>query len=65
MGRQRNNLQSKGKEKSSEKELNKIETRDLSDIEFKIIVIRMLKGLNESYKELYGATRNLVGTTAA
>ena len=53
MGRQRNNLQSKGKEKSSEKELNKIETRDLSDIEFKIIVIRM-------QRDSMRATRNFM-----
>ena len=59
MGRQRNNLQSKGKEKSSEKELNKIETRDLSDIEFKIIFIRMLKELRENYKELQGNYKEL------
>ena len=52
MGRQRNNLQSKGKEKTSKRVLNEIEASKLSDIEFKTMVIRMLNELNENYKEL-------------
>ena len=43
MGTQRNNPQSKGREESSEGVLNEIETSNLSDIEFKIMVIRMFK----------------------
>ena len=35
MGRQRNNPQSKGKEESSERMLNEIDTSQLSDNEFK------------------------------
>ena len=49
MGRQRNNFQMKEKEESPEKELHEIEVIKLSDIEFKIMVIRMLKELNENY----------------
>ena len=40
MGRQRNNSQMKGKEKVSERMLNEIEASQLSDIEFKALVIR-------------------------
>ena len=49
MGRQRNNPHSKGKGESPEKELNEIETSNLSDIELKIMVIRMLKEFSENY----------------
>ena len=35
----------KQKEKSPENELNEIEVSDLSDVEFKVMVIRMLKEL--------------------
>ena len=52
IGRQRNNPQLKGKEESLEKELNEIEASNLSDIEFKIRVIRMLKELSENCKKL-------------
>ena len=36
------------------KELNKVEASKLSDTEFKRIVIRVLKELNDNYKELSG-----------
>ena len=48
------NLQSKGMEDSPVKELNKMEVSKLSDTEFKIMVIRMLKELTDNYKELSG-----------
>ena len=54
MGRQRNNPQSKGKEETQEKKLNKIKGSNLSDIECKIMVIRMFKGLSKNYKEFSG-----------
>ena len=54
MGRQRNNPQSNGKEQSTESMLKKIEATKLSDIKFKILVIRMLKELSENYKKLSG-----------
>ena len=54
MRRQRNNLQLNGKEESTERVLNEIEASNLSDIEFKIMVIRMLRALIENYKELSG-----------
>ena len=52
MGRQKNNMQSKGMGNSLLKELNKMEVSKLSDIEFKIMVIRMLKKLTDNYKDL-------------
>ena len=48
MGKQRNNPQSKRKEESPERVLNEIEASYLSDIEFKVIVIKMLKELSEN-----------------
>ena len=45
MGRQRNNPQMKGKEESSERILNEIEISQLSDTQFKAMVIRKLNEL--------------------
>ena len=45
-------MQSKGMEDSPLKELNEMEVSKLSDTEFKIMVIRMLKELTDNYKEL-------------
>ena len=50
MGRQRNNPQIKGKEEASERMLNVIEASQLSDTEFKAMVIRKLTELTESYQ---------------
>ena len=44
----------KGKEESPERVLNEIEASSSSDIEFKIMVICMLKEFSENYKELSG-----------
>ena len=54
MGRQRNNPQSKGQEESSERVLNEIEATQLSDIEFKTMVIRKLNELSDNYQKLQG-----------
>ena len=54
MGKQRKNPQLKGMEDSSVKELNEIEAGKLSEIEFKGMIIRMLKELIHNYKELSG-----------
>ena len=54
MGRQRNNTQVKGKEEVSETMLNEKEASQLSDIEFKALVIRKLKELTENYQKLQG-----------
>ena len=54
MERQRNNPQTKEKEETPEKDLSEIEPSNLSDIEFKLVVIRMLKELSENYRELSG-----------
>ena len=58
MGRQRI-LQSKRKEESPKGVLKEIEASNLSDTEFKIMVIRMPKELSESYKELYRSYKEL------
>ena len=52
MGRQKKNMQSKGMEDFPLKELNEMEVTKLSDTEFKLMVIKMLKELTENYKEL-------------
>ena len=54
MGGQRNKPQMKEKKECPEKELRKIEASNLSNIEFKVMVIRMLKELSEIYKGLSG-----------
>ena len=51
MGRQRNNPQMKGKE-ASERMLTEKEARQLSDTEFKAMVIRKLTELTENYQKL-------------
>ena len=47
MRRQRNLVQMKGQKKTPEKEIHKMEMSNLSDAEFKTLVIRMLKELIE------------------
>ena len=47
MRKQRNMAQMKEQIKTPEKELNKMEISNLSDAEFKISIIRMLKELSE------------------
>ena len=54
MGRQRNNPQMKGKEEASERMLTEKEASQLSETEFKAIVIRKLTELTENYKKLQG-----------
>ena len=49
MGRQRNNPQMKGKEEASERMLTEKEATQLSDTEFKAMVIRKLNELTENY----------------
>ena len=52
MRRQRNMTQMKEQIKTLEKELNKMEISNLSDAEFKTLVIRMLKELSEDLKSI-------------
>ena len=52
MGRQKANLRSEGMEDSPLKELNEMEVTKLSDVEFKLMGIKMLKELTDNYKEL-------------
>ena len=54
MGRQRNNLQIRGKEEASERMLTEIEASQLSDTVFKAVVIRKLTELKENYQKLQG-----------
>ena len=60
MGRQRNNPQMKGKEEASERMLTEKEARQLSDTEFKAMVIRKLTELSELTER---TTRNYRETT--
>ena len=56
MRRQKNMAQMKEQIKTPEKELNKMEISNLSDAEFKTVVIRMFKELSEnlnSIKNIY------------
>ena len=52
MGRQRNNSHMKGKEEASQRMLTEKETSQLSNTEFKAMVIRKLTELSENYKKL-------------
>ena len=52
MRRQRNKAHVKEQIKSPEKELNEIEISNLSDTEFQILVIRMLKELSEDLNSI-------------
>ena len=52
MRRQRNLAQMKEQRKTPEKELNEMEMNNLSDAEFKTLVIRMLKELSEDLNSL-------------
>ena len=54
MGRQRNNSQMKGKEEASERWLTEKEASQLSDTEFKAMVIRKLTELTENHQKLQG-----------
>ena len=61
MWRQRNMAQMKEENKTPEKELNKMEISNLSDAEFKTLVIRMLKKLSEdlnSIKKIQSEMKN-------
>ena len=48
MWRQRNMAQMKKTDKNSRKELNEMEINNLTDAEFKTLVIRMLKEVGEN-----------------
>ena len=52
MRRQRNMAQMKEQNKTPEKELNKMEISNLSDAEFKTLLIRMLKELSEDLNSI-------------
>ena len=52
MRRQRNMAQVKEQKKTPEKELNKREISNLSDAEFKTLVIRMLKEVSKNLSSI-------------
>ena len=52
MRRQRNKAQTKEQIKTPEKELNKMEISNLSDAEFKTMVIRIFKELSENLNSI-------------
>ena len=52
MRRQRNMAQMREQINTLEKELNKMEINNLSDVEFKRLVIRMLKELSEDLNSI-------------
>ena len=52
MKRQRNMTQMKEQIKTAEKELNKMEISNLSDVEFKLLVIRMLQELTGYFNSM-------------
>ena len=54
MGRQRNNPQTKGKGEVSETMLNEEEASQLSDSEFKELIIKKLHELTQNYQKLQG-----------
>ena len=54
MGRQRNNPQMKGKDQASERMLTEKEASQLSDTEFKELVMRKLNELMQNYQKLQG-----------
>ena len=59
MRRQRNMAQLKEQNKTPEKELNEMEISNLSDAEFKILVIRMLKELSEDLNNIKKISQKL------
>ena len=52
MRRQRNMAQVKGQIKTPEKEVNEMEISNISDTEFKTLIIRMLKELSENLSSI-------------
>ena len=52
MRRQRNKAQMKEHIKTPEKEINKMEISNLSDVEFKTLVLRMLEELREDLSSI-------------
>ena len=54
MRRERYSTQIKGKEEASERMWNEIEASQLSDTEFKAMVMRELNELTENYQKLEG-----------
>ena len=65
MEKQRDHPQSKEKQEFPKRLLNKIEANKVSDIRFKTMIIRMLKELNQNFRELQVSFKELMQTTPA
>ena len=50
MGKQRNRPQMKEQENSPEEELNEMEASNISDIELKVMIIKMLNSMKKTQK---------------
>ena len=62
MGRQRNNPQMKGKQEASERMLHEVEATQLSDSEFKDLVISKSNELTKNYQNYWETTMNSLQT---
>ena len=62
MGRQRNNPQVKGKEEVSETKLSEKEASQLSDTQFKELVMKKLTELTQNYQNYRETTMNSLQT---
>ena len=62
MGRKRNNPHMKEKEEASERMLHETEASQLSDTDFKAMVIRKLTELTDNYQKLQGNYNELMQT---
>ena len=63
MGRQRNKPQRRGKKEVSETILNEKQASQLSDVEFKDLVIRKLNELTENYQKPQGNSNELTANS--
>ena len=50
MGRQRNRAQMKEQENSPDEDLNERKARNLSDIEFKVMIIKMFNSMKKRHR---------------
>ena len=58
MGRKRDRLQIKEQRNSPEKELNKMETSNLPDIEFKVMITRTLNSMKKDIESIKKTVRS-------
>ena len=61
MGRQINRPQMEEQEDSPEEELNEMETNDLSDTEFRVMIIKMLNSMKKEIETIKRTSQSLAG----